>query len=168
MDGPMSTATRAQVVEAIERLGVVAVIRLKEPEKVRAVIDALAAGGIRALEITMTVPGAIDMIGRIAPTLPDGFLIGAGTVLDAETATAAVRAGAQFIVSPVCRASVIDAAHHAGAAVMPGCHRAPQRTEVQAVGRVGRGAGVKRHLGDEELGLFERVGFLLVSGLGAL
>lgn len=117
----MSTATRAQVVEAIERLGVVAVIRLKEPEKVRAVIDALAAGGIRALEITMTVPGAIDMIGRIAPTLPDGFLIGAGTVLDAETATAAVRAGAQFIVSPVCRASVIDAAHHAGAAVMPGC-----------------------------------------------
>lgn len=105
----------------METLGVVAVIRLKEPEKLRAVIEALAAGGIKALEITMTVPGAIDLIRAIAPTLPSGFLIGAGTVLDAETAKAAVDAGAQFVVSPVCRTSVIDATHEAGAAIMPGC-----------------------------------------------
>lgn len=112
---------RAHVVQTMESLGVVAVIRLKDPLKLRAVIDALADGGIKALEITMTVPGAIDLIRQIAPTLPDGFLIGAGTVLDADTATAAVRAGAQFVVSPVCRTSVIDATHAAGAAVMPGC-----------------------------------------------
>jgi len=112
---------RTQVVHAMESLGVVAVIRLKEPDKLKAVIDALADGGIKALEITMTVPGAIDLIREIAPTLPDGFLIGAGTVLDAETAAAAVGAGAQFIVSPVCREAVIRATHKAGAAVMPGC-----------------------------------------------
>lgn len=117
----MTRMDRKQVVQAVEALGVVAVIRLKEPERLRSVIDALAEGGIKALEITMTVPGAIDLIRALAPTLPADFIIGAGTVLDAETATAAVNAGAQFVVSPVCRASVIKATQDAGAAAMPGC-----------------------------------------------
>jgi 2-dehydro-3-deoxyphosphogluconate aldolase/(4S)-4-hydroxy-2-oxoglutarate aldolase len=69
----------------------------------------------------MSVPGAIDIIGEIAPTLPEGFVFGAGTVVDAETARAAVRAGARFIVSPVFRPAVIEASHAEGAAAMPGC-----------------------------------------------
>ncbi len=69
----------------------------------------------------MTVPRAIELIGEIAPTLPPGFLIGAGTVVDAETARAAIDAGARFIVGPVFRPAVIEAAHAAGAAAMPGC-----------------------------------------------
>jgi 2-dehydro-3-deoxyphosphogluconate aldolase/(4S)-4-hydroxy-2-oxoglutarate aldolase len=77
---------RQDITAAIERLGVVAVIRLQDPARVRAVVDALTAGGIRALEITMTVPGAIDLIREIAPTLPQEFLVGAGTILDPETA----------------------------------------------------------------------------------
>ena len=112
---------RAQVVKAIESLGVVAVIRLKEPDKLTAVIEALAEGGIKALEVTMTVPGAIGLIEQLALSLPQGFLIGAGTVLDGPTATAAADAGAQFIVSPVFRPAVIEAAQRAGAAAMPGC-----------------------------------------------
>ena len=112
---------RVGIVSRIEDLGVVAVIRLQDPSRLRAVIDAIAAGGVRALEVTMTVPNAIEMIAHIAPTLPKGFLIGAGTVLDAGTATRAANAGAQFIVSPVFRKEVITAAHVRDVPAMPGC-----------------------------------------------
>ena len=112
---------RVGIVSRIEDLGVVAVIRLQDSGRLRAVIDAIAAGGVRALEVTMTVPNAIEMIAQIAPTLPKGFLIGAGTVLDAGTATRAANAGAQFIVSPVFRKEVITAAHVRDVPAMPGC-----------------------------------------------
>jgi 2-dehydro-3-deoxyphosphogluconate aldolase / (4S)-4-hydroxy-2-oxoglutarate aldolase len=112
---------RDRTTRAIEAYGVVAVIRLKEPDKLRGVVDALADGGVRALEITMTGPRAIELIAEIAPTLPDGFLLGAGTVLDAETAHRAVDAGAQFLVSPVFRPELIAAAHACEVPVMPGC-----------------------------------------------
>ena len=117
----MTTDIRADTVRRIEACGVVAVIRLQDGSRLRAVVDALAAGGITSLEVTMTVPRAIELIGEIAPTLPPGFLIGAGTVVDAETARAAIDAGARFIVGPVFRPAVIEAAHAAGAAAMPGC-----------------------------------------------
>ena len=117
----MTLDMRTDTVRRIEACGVVAVIRLQDGSRLRAVVDALAQGGITALEVTMTVPRAIELIGEIAPTLPPGFLIGAGTVVDAETARAAVAAGARFIVGPVFRPAVIDAAHAAGAAAMPGC-----------------------------------------------
>ena len=117
----MTTDIRADTVSRIEACGVVAVIRLQDGSRLRAVVDALAAGGITSLEVTMTVPRAIELIGEIAPKLPPGFLIGAGTVVDADTARAAVHAGARFIVGPVFRPAVIEAAHAAGAAAMPGC-----------------------------------------------
>jgi 2-dehydro-3-deoxyphosphogluconate aldolase / (4S)-4-hydroxy-2-oxoglutarate aldolase len=108
-------------VEQVEQAGIVAVIRLKEPGKVRAVVDALAEGGIRALEVTMTVPGAVELIRQLAPTMPAGFVFGAGTVVDAETVHQVVDAGAQFIVSPVFRREVIDACQKRDVASMPGC-----------------------------------------------
>jgi len=100
---------------------VVAVIRLKDAARLRSVVDALAAGGIRALEVTMTVPRAVDLIRELAPALPDGFLLGAGTVVDARTAIAVIDAGASFVVGPVFRREVIDACHERGVAAMPGC-----------------------------------------------
>jgi 2-dehydro-3-deoxyphosphogluconate aldolase/(4S)-4-hydroxy-2-oxoglutarate aldolase len=117
----MSTRLRSEVVAEIERLGVVAIIRLHDASAVREVVDALARGGVKALEVTMTVPDAIELIAEIAPTLPPGFLFGAGTVVDAATAHRAARAGAQFIVSPVMRIGVIEAAHEDGIPVFPGC-----------------------------------------------
>jgi 2-dehydro-3-deoxyphosphogluconate aldolase/(4S)-4-hydroxy-2-oxoglutarate aldolase len=119
----LSTTERATrpLVADIERAGIVAVIRVKEPGKVRAVVDALAEGGIRALEVTMTVPGAVEVIRELAPTLPEGFIFGAGTVLDAETVAKVVDAGARFIVSPVFRREVIDACRARDVASMPGC-----------------------------------------------
>jgi 2-dehydro-3-deoxyphosphogluconate aldolase / (4S)-4-hydroxy-2-oxoglutarate aldolase len=118
MDGTM---TRADVTAAIESMGVVAVIRMKDPAKLRAVVDALAEGGVRALEVTMTVPGAVELIRGLAPTMPPGFILGAGTVVDAKTALAVIDAGARFIVSPVFRPAVIEACHQHDIPAMPGC-----------------------------------------------
>jgi 2-dehydro-3-deoxyphosphogluconate aldolase/(4S)-4-hydroxy-2-oxoglutarate aldolase len=117
----MNRASRSEIVAAIERLGVVAIIRLQDPTALRGVVDALADGGVRALEVTMTVPRAIEMIAELAPTLPGDFLLGAGTLLDADTTKRAVDAGARFIVSPVFRTEVIAAAHQCNVPVMPGC-----------------------------------------------
>jgi 2-dehydro-3-deoxyphosphogluconate aldolase/(4S)-4-hydroxy-2-oxoglutarate aldolase len=112
---------RAAVTAHIESLGVVAVIRLKDPATLRAAVDAMAAGGVRALEVTMTVPRAVEMIRQLAPTLPDGFLLGAGTVIDPETARAVIDAGASFVVGPVFRPDVIAACHERDVPMMPGC-----------------------------------------------
>ena len=87
----------------------------------RLVIDALAEGGVRALEVTMTVPRATDLIRELAPALPDEFLLGAGTVIDPETARAVIDAGAQFVVSPVFRPDVIHACHEREIPMCPGC-----------------------------------------------
>ena len=117
----MSKELRDGIVRQVAEGGVVAVIRLQDGSKLRAVVNALARGGITALEITMTVPRAIELIAEIAPSLPPGFLLGAGTVVDPDTARAAVKAGARYIVSPVFRPAVVEATHAAGAAAMPGC-----------------------------------------------
>src|SRR5580765_8868102 len=115
------SSKRAGVVAQVEALGIVAVIRLKDPGKLRAVVDAMAEGGVRALEVTMTVPGAVDLIRTLAPTLPAGFLLGAGTVTDAATARAVIDAGACFVVGPVFRPEVIAACHQRDVPAMPGC-----------------------------------------------
>jgi 2-dehydro-3-deoxyphosphogluconate aldolase/(4S)-4-hydroxy-2-oxoglutarate aldolase len=115
------TASRTAVVSALEAEGVVAIIRMKEADKLRGVVDALAEGGARALEVTMTVPGAIGTIERLSPSLPEGFILGAGTILDAETARMAILAGARYIVSPVFKPEIIALCHRYDVACMPGC-----------------------------------------------
>lgn len=121
MSEPQTLDSRAAVTAALERSGVVAVIRMKDAAKVQAVVDAIAEGGVRAIEVTMTVPGAIDLIRSLAPRMPAGFLFGAGTVLDPVTAAKVIDAGAQFIVSPVFRRSLIAACHERQVPVTPGC-----------------------------------------------
>ena len=113
--------SRADIVARIERERIVAVIRLDDPQKLRAVVDALAAGGVRVFEVTMTVPRAIESIRQLASELGDDMLLGAGTVIDAGTARLAVDAGAMFVVSPVFRRDVLDACHNSGVPAMPGC-----------------------------------------------
>jgi 2-dehydro-3-deoxyphosphogluconate aldolase/(4S)-4-hydroxy-2-oxoglutarate aldolase len=112
---------RTDITRRIEACGVVAVIRLTEPSKLHAVIDALAAGGVRALEVTMTVPGAIRLIEQIAPSLPEEFVLGAGTILDPETARQAILAGARFVVGPVFNEAVVRLCHRYDVAAIPGC-----------------------------------------------
>jgi 2-dehydro-3-deoxyphosphogluconate aldolase/(4S)-4-hydroxy-2-oxoglutarate aldolase len=113
--------SRRAVVQAIEQLGVVAVIRMRDAARLRAVIDALGEGGVRAVEITMTVPDAVSLIGTLARTLPPDTLLGAGTVLDEATVHAVIDAGARFVVSPVFRPEVVAACRKRDVAVAPGC-----------------------------------------------
>jgi 2-dehydro-3-deoxyphosphogluconate aldolase / (4S)-4-hydroxy-2-oxoglutarate aldolase len=113
--------TRRTLVAQVEQAGIVAIIRMKDPDKVRAVFDAIGEGGVRVIEVTMSVPGAVELIRQLASHLPEGFLLGAGTVLDAETVRRVIDAGARFVVSPVFRRAVITACHAQDVAVMPGC-----------------------------------------------
>ena len=112
---------RRDVVTAIEQAGVIAVIRIKEAERLPEIADALADGGVRVLEVTMTVPGAVDLIRALAPSLRPGVLLGAGTVLDGDTASRVIDAGARFVVSPVFKPELIEVCHRHDVPVMPGC-----------------------------------------------
>jgi 2-dehydro-3-deoxyphosphogluconate aldolase/(4S)-4-hydroxy-2-oxoglutarate aldolase len=114
--------SRAETVARIEREGIVAVIRLEQAAVLPRVVEALAAGGVRAIEVTMTVPGAIESIRQLAARASDDLLLGAGTVLDPETARRTIDAGARFVVSPVSRPSLIEACHAAGVPALPGCY----------------------------------------------
>jgi 2-dehydro-3-deoxyphosphogluconate aldolase/(4S)-4-hydroxy-2-oxoglutarate aldolase len=111
----------SDILRAIAETGVVAIVRMNDPSRLSDVVRALYDGGIRALEVTMTVPGAVDHIARLAESAPPGFVLGAGTVLDADTVHRVVDAGARFIVSPVFRRSVVDASLQRGVLVAPGC-----------------------------------------------
>ena len=94
---------------------------MKDAAKLRRVVEAIAEGGVRAIEVTMSVPGAVEIIATLSRSLPKEILLGAGTVTDAATARAVIDAGARYIVSPVFRREVIAACHERDAAVAPGC-----------------------------------------------
>ena len=89
-------------------LGLVAIIRSDNGDQLVEVAEALLAGGIDVLEVTFTVPGALEIIQQISKKLGKKILLGAGTVLDPETARAAILAGAEFIVTPVVNVEVIQ------------------------------------------------------------
>ena len=92
---------RIETIRKIADLGIVAVVRTESKEQGIKIVDAIKNGGIKAIEITMTVPGALDIINEISETYKnEDILIGAGTVLDPESARACMLAGAQYIISP--------------------------------------------------------------------
>lgn len=111
---------RNQVLAEIEATGVVAVIRADSGAQLVDICRALLAGGVTACEITMTTPNAIEAIGRATAEIGDEAIIGVGTALDAETARAAILAGAQFVVSPSLDLPTIAMAHRYDRPVMPG------------------------------------------------
>lgn len=109
---------KAEIIREIERVGVLPVIRADSAEEARAVIDAVRAGGISIIEVTMTVPGAVELIRELSTR--DDLLVGAGTVLDPETASACVDAGAKFIISPALNLDTIAFCREHEVVVMPG------------------------------------------------
>ncbi len=100
--------------------GVVAVLRAPSGELLADVAEALAAGGVEAIEVTFTVPGAHRVIEHVADRMGDRILLGAGTVLDSETARVALLAGAEFIVAPTVNLEVIRICQRYDKAVIPG------------------------------------------------
>ena len=111
---------RRNIVNQIEECGIVAVIRLDDTKKLQNIISAISDGGVKALEITMTTPNAIEVIKTVSKQISSEFILGAGTVLDPETARAVILAGAEFVVSPVLNFDVIRMAHRYDKAVFPG------------------------------------------------
>jgi 2-dehydro-3-deoxyphosphogluconate aldolase/(4S)-4-hydroxy-2-oxoglutarate aldolase len=99
---------------------VVAVVRLDSGEQLVSVAEALKVGGISVIEFTASTPGAIDMIKQAASRFGDEVLMGAGTVLDPETARAAILAGAEFIVTPTLNLATIELCHRYGKPIVPG------------------------------------------------
>ena len=105
---------------AITGIGIVPVVRTDTAEGAVKAIDAIYRGGIRAAEITMTVPGAIRALEKVADQFGDDIVLGAGTVLDPETARACMLAGASFFVTPALKLSVIEMARRYSKPIMPG------------------------------------------------
>jgi 2-dehydro-3-deoxyphosphogluconate aldolase/(4S)-4-hydroxy-2-oxoglutarate aldolase len=91
---------KTEVIQRIKEIGLVPVVRAASADEALRAIEAIKAGGVSVLEITMTVPGAVGAIEEVAKRFGDQVVVGAGTVLDAETARLCILAGAQFIVSP--------------------------------------------------------------------
>ena len=112
--------SKQDIVNHIETLGLVPVVRASSPDEALQAIEAIKAGGVDVLEITMTVPGAIKVIEKVADKYGSEVLVGAGTVLDPETARACLLAGAQFIVSPALNLDTIAMCHRYSAPVCPG------------------------------------------------
>jgi 2-dehydro-3-deoxyphosphogluconate aldolase / (4S)-4-hydroxy-2-oxoglutarate aldolase len=129
--------TSKQILEFITSAGIVPVVRATSGEHAVQAVEALYNGGVRSAEITMTVPGAIKALEKTADRFGDMLVLGAGTVLDAETARACMLAGAQFFVSPSLRVSVIEMAKRYSKVVFPG---ALTPTEVLAAWEAGADA----------------------------
>lgn len=113
--------SRERIVERIIDDKAVAVIRLRTSQNFLKVAEALYEGGISILEITMTTPNALALIKETVARMPGDVLIGAGSVLDAETAQRVIDAGAKYVVSPVFKAEIIQTAHQNDVPAMPGC-----------------------------------------------
>jgi 2-dehydro-3-deoxyphosphogluconate aldolase/(4S)-4-hydroxy-2-oxoglutarate aldolase len=126
--------TRQAIVDRIIEIGLLPVVRASSDAEAIAVGDALREGGVRALEITMTVPGAVSVIAEAIARYGDQVLIGAGTVLDEDQARACIDAGARFVVSPIVDVATIAVCHRADIPVLPG---ALTPTEVVLAWRAG-------------------------------
>jgi len=113
-------ADKEQNLKDIVDCGVVAIVRVSSAREAVDVCQAIARGGVKPIEVTMTVPGAIDAIKEFKSVVSEQVLVGAGTVLDPETARACILAGAEFIVCPTLNLEVIEVCRRYSKVVVPG------------------------------------------------
>lgn len=125
---------RKQIVSTIEKHKAVAVLRFPRADQFEPIFDALQQGGIKVLEITMTVPNALKLIEKAVAKAPPDMVVGAGSVIDRESVQKTVEAGAKFIVSPIVKEEVIDEANKLDTAVLPGAF---SPTEIQLAWEMG-------------------------------
>jgi 2-dehydro-3-deoxyphosphogluconate aldolase/(4S)-4-hydroxy-2-oxoglutarate aldolase len=111
---------KQEIAERIRDIGVVPVVRASSAKLAVMAAQAIRAGGIPIIEITMTVPGAVDVIRRLSISMGTEIIIGAGTVVDAATGLRCLDAGAEFIVGPAFDPATVELARQAGKLIMPG------------------------------------------------
>src|SRR6186997_908897 len=117
---------KADVIDALLKPGIVAVVRALSAQQVIPLAEALLAAGIHAVEVTMTTPDALKAITQASKHFGEKALLGVGTVLNAETARQAIAAGAEFVVSPITRPEIAQAAAAADRPVMLGAYTPPE------------------------------------------
>jgi 2-dehydro-3-deoxyphosphogluconate aldolase/(4S)-4-hydroxy-2-oxoglutarate aldolase len=127
-------SARTEVARRIRAHGVIPVVRAKSADEALRIVAALRAGGLPVVEITLTVPNAVDVIARLTRENDANLLVGAGSVVDAPTARAGIDAGARFVVSPVADAGTIAACRGRDVVAIPG---ALTPTEILAAARAG-------------------------------
>src|SRR3569833_957194 len=106
--------------EIIERVGLIPVLRARNPAQAHAVVQAMIAGGVTVVEVTMTVPGAIDLLKELKQEYGSSLLLGTGTVTTAAEAQATINAGAEFVVSPSLHPEIIQTSRTYGKLSFPG------------------------------------------------
>jgi 2-dehydro-3-deoxyphosphogluconate aldolase/(4S)-4-hydroxy-2-oxoglutarate aldolase len=112
--------TKAEAIKRVLEVGIIPVVRADSAAQAMAAAEAVCAGGVTIVEVTMTVPGAIEVIAQLSKSIGREVMIGAGTVLDAEDARRCLDAGAQFIVSPGFDLETVKFAQKEGVMVIPG------------------------------------------------
>ncbi|MCS1409449.1 MAG: 2-dehydro-3-deoxy-6-phosphogalactonate aldolase [Verrucomicrobia subdivision 3 bacterium] len=126
--------SKEAIIEKLIDPGIIAIVRARSQAQVIPLTEALVAGGVIAVEITMTTPNALEAIREASATLGDRALIGVGTVLDYQTAEAALRTSAQFVATPILRPEIVAIAHAAEKPIMLGAY---SPTEAQAAYHAG-------------------------------
>jgi 2-dehydro-3-deoxyphosphogluconate aldolase/(4S)-4-hydroxy-2-oxoglutarate aldolase len=114
--------TKEDMLELIRKTGVVAIMRAKSSDQLLAAADAVLAGGVNAIEVTMTTPGALEVVEQATARYGADVIFGAGSVLDPETARAVILAGAQFVVAPTLNLRTIEVCKRYSVAVIPGAY----------------------------------------------
>src|ERR1019366_4293757 len=112
--------TSKEILAFITEVGIVPIVRTSSAEGAIQAVEAIYNGGVRAAEVTMTVPGAIHVLEKLADRFGGKLILGAGTVLDPETARACMLAGAEFFVTPALRLSTIEMARRYSKVILPG------------------------------------------------
>jgi 2-dehydro-3-deoxyphosphogluconate aldolase/(4S)-4-hydroxy-2-oxoglutarate aldolase len=114
--------TKSEKLDLIRQTGIIAIMRSQGSDQLIAAADAIQAGGVRAIEVTMNTPGALRVIEEASKRYGEEVLFGAGTVLDAETARAAILAGADFVVSPGLNLDMLAMCNRYSIPLIPGCY----------------------------------------------
>jgi 2-dehydro-3-deoxyphosphogluconate aldolase/(4S)-4-hydroxy-2-oxoglutarate aldolase len=112
--------TKSEIIPRLLEPGIIAILRAESTAGFTEVADALYAGGVRALEVTMTTPGVLDCISELAARVVGRMLIGVGSIIDGDACRTAILAGAEFVVTPVTKSAVIRIANHYGKPIASG------------------------------------------------
>lgn len=126
--------SKSERLEIIRSTGIVAIMRANSPVQLIAAADAIREGGVRAIEVTMTTPGALDVIARARARFGNEIVFGAGTVIDAATARMAIVAGAEFVVAPTVDVETIALCSSYGVPVIPGAFSPTEAVTAQRAG----------------------------------
>jgi 2-dehydro-3-deoxyphosphogluconate aldolase/(4S)-4-hydroxy-2-oxoglutarate aldolase len=113
---------KREMMDLIQKTGVIAIMRAESSDQLLAAADAIKAGGVQVIEVTMTTPGALDVIRQATERYGADVLFGVGSVLDPESARAAILAGAQFVVGPTLNLETIELCHRYSIPVVPGAY----------------------------------------------